>query len=82
MRTTKSEVQAVFERFCKVHGYRIATSFNDVGAYELDHNSIYGGYVINQIMNDGGGVTQPFGSKRMKAEPFVDSMRMAIAAHK
>jgi hypothetical protein len=82
MRTTKSEVQAVFERFCKVHGYRIATSYNDVGAYELDHAGIYGGYVINQIANEDGGLNQPFGSKRMRAEAFVDSMRMAIAAHR
>lgn len=48
-----------------------------VGAWTLDHNSIYGGYVIEEIYNTGGGVSQPFGSMRRTAREFCDAVYFA-----
>ena len=49
-----------------------------VGVWELDHNSIYGGYVIQEIHNDAGGVCLPLGGTRVKGEELL---RMIHAAH-
>ena len=78
MRTTKKEVKAVFERFCDVNGYGVAENYNDVGKYELNYASCYGGYVIQKISNEAGGVSQPFGYKRRTAGEFVDCLRFAM----
>jgi hypothetical protein len=48
-----------------------------VGAWTLDHNSVYGGFVIEEIHNDGGGVSQPFGSMRRNAREFCDAVYFA-----
>ncbi len=80
MRVKESEVRAVFERFCKAHGFRMASTWNDVGGLKLDHNSVYGGWCINKIDNDGGGISCPFGYERKQNGEFVDMMRFAIMA--
>lgn len=79
-RTSKQNVESTFKHFCNAFGFRPAESYNDVGGLELDCNNTYGGYVINEIHNEGGGVNQPFGSSRMKAGPFYDAMWLAIRA--
>jgi len=48
-----------------------------VGAWMLDHNSVYGGFVIEEMYNTGGGVTQPFGSMRRNAREFCDAVYFA-----
>lgn len=52
----------------------------EVGCWELDHNSIYGGSNINEIYNEGGGVTLPFGEGRMKPEHFCRAVQFAEKA--
>jgi hypothetical protein len=49
-----------------------------VGAWTLDYNPIYGGYVIEVIANTGGGVSQPFGSQRHPASEFCAMVRFAL----
>ena len=39
----------------------------NVGSWHLDCAPIYGGYVVNEICNEGGGITQPFGMLRHPA---------------
>jgi hypothetical protein len=48
-----------------------------VGAWTLDHNSIYGGYVIHEMYNEGGGVSEPFGGMRRNARDFCDAVYFA-----
>src|SRR5438046_873108 len=48
-----------------------------VGAWSLDHNSVYGGFVIHEIFNAGGGVSEPFGSMRRSAREFCDAVYFA-----
>ena len=43
----------------------------NVGTHQLDHNSVYGGYVITKIVNEGGGESCPFGMNRHNAEGFI-----------
>ncbi len=41
------------------------------GGWELDYNAIYGGYVLEQIDDQGGtGVSRPFGDERRSARDF------------
>jgi hypothetical protein len=51
-----------------------------VGAWTLDENFTYGGYVIEEIHNEGGGITQPFGGTRHNTREFCDMVRFALAA--
>lgn len=78
MRTSKKEVQAVFKNWLQEISAREATAFNDIGAYRLDYNSIYGGYCIEQIMNKNGGVAIVL-NQRLSAFNFVQALRMSIA---
>lgn len=81
MRTTKNQIESAFALFCKVAGFRKATTFNDVGALELDYNPVYGGYVIDRIENDGGAVSCPFTEYRLPAFAFLQALRMMTQSH-
>jgi hypothetical protein len=59
---------------------RIATSYNDVGAYRLDHNGIYGGWNIEEIVTDGGGIRHPFGAMRRNNRDMYDTLHFASDA--
>lgn len=80
MRTTKGNVESAFKYLCQALGKRIATKYNDVGAWRLDHMAGYGGWNIEQISNEGGAVSHPFGSDRMQAEAMYNACWMAIRA--
>ena len=41
-----------------------------VGTLCIDHNSVYGGYNVEEIANESGGVRHPFGDRRLKAPAF------------
>jgi len=79
-RISKSNVVGLFEHLVKALGGRMATSYKDVGGYRLDYNGGYGGYNIERISNEGGAVSQPFGSERHAATPFWYMMRFALMA--
>lgn len=52
----------------------------EVGTWYLDYAACYGGYVVNQVSNESGGVSQPFGPMRHSARDFVTMVRFAIDA--
>jgi hypothetical protein len=79
-RFTKKDVEGRFEMFAHACGKRIATSYNDVGAWRLDENTVYGGWNIEEIHNKGGGVSHPFGPMRHKSSEFVAMMSFAMDA--
>ena len=56
MRTTRKMIEAKFRNVVEFAGGRVATSYNDIGGFQLDHNSVYGGWRIEQITSEGGGV--------------------------
>jgi len=91
-RTTKAQVVRAFENLAKAMGkqYSPATPAwttreggglkATVGVWMLDHNGVYGGYVITEMDNEGGGESNPFGCCRMSAREFVKAANMAARA--
>lgn len=51
-----------------------------VGAWVLDYAAPYGGYVIHEMANEGGGVSTPFGSRRRSARDFCMVVEFALTA--
>lgn len=79
-RYTKRDAQGAFARLllaCRKHE---ATSYKNVGGWTLDHNGVYGGYVVQEIVNEGGGVACPFGYQRRTAREFCDAVLFATHA--
>lgn len=79
-RTSRARLDAVFARLLQAIGGRLATSWDDVGAYRLDYAACYGGWTVERICNKSGGVSHPFGPLRRKASDFDDAMQFAICA--
>jgi hypothetical protein len=79
-RITKKNVEGLFETLCKAMGKRIATDYNDVGAWALDHNSHYGGWVIVEIVNEAGGQRNPVIEMRLRNREMWQAMRFALRA--
>lgn len=78
MRTTKVEVIAVFKLWVAAINGDVGVMYNNVGGYQLDHSSVYGGYVISRICNPQGGVSHPLGNNRLPAYYFVQALRMSM----
>lgn len=76
-RTTRKDCEKALELLAQVAGYRIATSWNDVGGLRIDYNPTYGGVNVERITNEGGGITQPFGARRMAPAEFVQACYFA-----
>jgi len=53
--------------------------YSTVGAWTLDHNSVYGGWVIEEYCNKSGAIQHPFGSGRMSASEFVNSIFFGLS---
>jgi hypothetical protein len=76
MRTTRKEVESLFESLCATLGKRVATAWNDVGAWSLDYNPHYGGYVIIEQMEHG--ESAPYGDYRRSAGDMAYTIRFAL----
>ena len=77
MRTSKKQVQGIFEVFVKaIHGH-VAKDYKDVGGYRLQYH-FNQGYSIEQIYNEQGGITEPFGSTIRKAEEMWYTLYFAM----
>ena len=79
-------VEVVFRRFAKAMGRKVGRYTRlksgklkaNIGNWSLDYNSVYGGYVIEEMYNKSGGVSQPFGSRRHSANQLIVMMRFAM----
>ena len=49
-----------------------------VGSWRLDYAGGYGGYVIEELYNEGGAVTMPLGYRRRNADTFVSTINFAL----
>lgn len=79
-RYTRKDAEAAFVHLCRAVGKGTATSYNDVGAWTLDYNATYGGAVVAEIVNDGGGQSHPLGDRRMSPREFCAAAWFAIRA--
>jgi len=78
MRYTKSEVLGMFKRLIKALSK--ANPNLDSTKYNLDYVSHYGGYVIEQAMNDSAGIDHPMGCMRRSSKEMYLSMYMTAQA--
>lgn len=78
MRISRKDVEGLFQSWCKAHGFRQATSYNDVDAYTLDYNSAYGGFRVDRIVSETGAQSAPFGSERMPAREMWQALRFSM----
>lgn len=76
MRVTKELINNRFKDFIESIGGRVATNATDTGGYYLDKG--YGGYVINKVINDLGGVTCPWGYRRMSAKELLYTLDFGL----
>lgn len=77
MRITKSEIHGMFNRMIKTmmrHNPKL-----DYTNWQLDYVSCYGGYVVEQI-GENGGVSHPLGMRRRSAAEMYCSMLMVCNA--
>lgn len=75
-RYSQGDARTAFHRLCNTLNQRIATGFDDHGAWTLD----YDGYIIEVIDNDNYGVSRPFGPTRRTAREFCQVVAFAIQA--
>jgi hypothetical protein len=78
MRTSRKQVEGVFERFCEASGNRVAKTYDDHGALRLDYAAEYGGYNIEKINDETSGVSHPFGDTRRTAREMWDTLHFAL----
>lgn len=69
---TKQDAERSFDLLLKILGKEKAESYNDVGKYNLDYNSTYGGVLIEEIISSTGAVRHPFGAYRKSIREFCD----------
>ena len=76
-RTTKVEVRNAFQRLCeicnrKILDYAIWPEDKQIGSWRLDSAPGYSGYIVEEINNDGLGVSRPLGDLRMSPKEFCN----------
>lgn len=77
-RTTKADIELWFGHLCNDLGKRVATSYDDVGAWRLDYVACYGGWNIEEICTESGGIRHPFDSRRYAGRAmfdYIDALR-------
>lgn len=77
MNNSRHRTLLAFGRWLAAFGLRAATKWNDVGGYLLDYNPTYGGYVVRQIINSSGAVTEPLGSMRRTPTVMAETLDFA-----
>ena len=76
----KENVECRFKALCDAQGFKIATSSEDHGAYQLDYVRQYGGYRIERIDHHSTGVHTPFGEKRFSPSEMYNAINFALRA--
>lgn len=75
MRTSRKQVEELFNIWCAEHGFRKAEHANDAGGYQLDY---YNGYHIEKVVTEQGGVTTPFGSERFSPKDMANLLHFSL----
>ena len=80
MKITKKDVQGVFKRFLKALGGRLAVNYKDQGAFDLEYNTEYGGWLVEEITGDMGAIDHPFLNVRLTTKEMYWALLMASRA--
>jgi len=79
-RYTIKDAEKALDRLLVAIGGHRAKDYKDVGGYQLDYNTFYGGIRVDRIVNEAGGVTNPFGMHRVKPYDFCQMVDFTIKA--
>jgi hypothetical protein len=74
-RISKSMLMRKFQYLLKLLGKEWGIK---VGDWNLNYISIYGGWVIEEVINPGGAVRQPFGAGRQSTKEFYNFLTGVI----
>lgn len=77
-RYTRKDAERAFKLLCETTGHRVATQWDDVGAWQLDYAACYGGYVVHEVLDHG--IREPMGSRRRPAREFCSTVNFAVRA--
>lgn len=77
-RYTVKNAQEAFERLAEATGNRPAASWNDVGGWQLDYNSVSNDFLVIEVTDSGGGIREPFGPMRLTPREFCVMVDFAI----
>jgi len=73
-RYTHKDAARCFKNLLDISGHRAAKRYSDIGGWQLDCNSVYGGCVVHEISSKGGGVSTPLGMRRRNPREFCDAV--------
>lgn len=84
MRISREHIQARMERIAAKLGKPTGTAWvRDgnknraiIGNWSLDYNPVYGGYEVQEIVNESGAVKLPLGNGRKMSSEFNDALQM------
>jgi len=79
-RFTRKDAEKAFQNLCELLGKHVAKDHRDVGGWRLDYNSVYGGYVVEEIANEFGAVSRPLGDGRVSAREFWERVHFTWRA--
>ncbi len=77
-RTSKAHVQSAFLHLAEVCGKRIASSYDDVGAWHLHRG--FKGWEIQEIVSPGGNWRHPLGERQLSNSAMYDACWFAVRA--
>jgi len=79
-RFTRKDAEKALQDLCALLGKRVAKEWNDVGAWRLDYNPTYGGFVVEQIDDEHGSISRPLGDTRVSAREFWERVHFTWRA--
>ena len=76
-RVTRSEINTWFVKLCKVLNKH--ENIDGIGSWRLSYAPIYGGYIIQELADESGGINNPLVLKRRPAKEMLAALQMACA---
>jgi hypothetical protein len=77
-RITRKDLDNALSLFCKRGGFRLATSYKDVGGFQFSHD--LGGWNVEKVCGTSGGVSQPMGARRHSTREMSELLHFAADA--
>ena len=79
-RITAKQVEGLFKTFTQACGKHVASSHKDVGGWQIDYNSSYGGWSIEEVTSSSGALSDVLDSTRRPTTEMWYTMHFALRA--
>ena len=77
---TRQDVEGMFKRLCRNMNKKIAESYNDVGAWNLEYIACYGGFKVEEIACKSGSICHPLSDRRLTTREMYEALYMTNCA--